>query len=35
MLIKKAYTAYSNSLATELDAKRTLLIATDGTNIDT
>ena len=32
---KKAYIAYSNSLATELDAKHTLLIATDRTNTDT
>ena len=35
MLIQKAYTNYPNSLAMELDAKRTLSIATDGIKIDT
>ena len=29
MIIQKAYTDFSNSPAMELDAKRTLLIATD------
>ena len=35
MLIRKAYISYPNSLAMKLDAKRTLLLATDGTRTDT
>lgn len=34
ILIEKVYTDFPNSLAMELDAKRTLRIATDGTKID-
>ena len=35
ILIQKSYISYPTSLAMELDAKRTLLIATDGTKTDT
>ena len=35
MLIRKAYISYPNSLAMELDAKRTLLLVIDGTKNDT
>ena len=35
MLIQISYTPYPNSLAIEIDAKRTILIATDGTKTDT
>ena len=35
MSIQKVYTVYSNSLATELDTRRILLIITNGTKTDT
>ena len=35
MLIQKSYTSYPNSLAMEIDAKRTIFIAIDGTKTDT